>query len=450
MFRLTFRLSSKILRTRRCCYETYTAVLKNGVRVAVEERMSALACISLIIKIGSRFELPENNGITHFIEHMAFKGFKSMNVSQLDDCLNSMGAKLDAFTTRENQLFTGLCLAEKSLDLISIMSRIVTDLEFSDYEMSTGKENILKELNDYENSPKHVVFDYLHQAAFQGTPLAQRVIGPVKNIERFDEHEASCFIREQYKPENIVLAVSGSVNHLDVISTAQKWFSHISSNVVTSNMLCRYTGSSIVYRDDSLPFAHVAIALEVPGYGHPDYWPLFVANCILGLWDRSQGGDETNAPYLARAAATSHLCEIYEPFYIHYQHIGLWGVYYVAEKTNLDGLLHNIQHQWMCFCTSITQPEVQRGINHAILRTARRIGSTFNSCQDMGCQVLYNGKRLSLTEIQEEIRKVDVNAIREVGDKYIYDKCPVVSAIGPTECLPDYSRLRAEMYWLRY
>ncbi|CAG4984691.1 unnamed protein product [Parnassius apollo] len=383
---------------------------------------------------------------------MAFKGFSSMKKNELDKCLNNIGAQLTAVTTKEIQIFSGKCTSEYTTDLIDILSQIITNLEYSECEIQLAKKDIFKELTDYENSAKLVVFDYLHQAAYQGTPLAQRVIGSIKNIEKFDGYEACCFINKQYKPENMVLAISGGTKHVEIFSHAQKRFSHICSDEIncSNHEICRYTGSSIVYRDDSMPFAHVAIALEVPGYGNPDYWSLFVANCILGSWDRSQGGGDSHGAYLSRAAASNYLCESYEPFYIAYRDTGLWGVYYVAQSTNLDDLLHNVQQQWMHFCASITDSEVERGVNFAKLKLAKEVENVMNSSYDIGLQILYTNKRLSLLDKYKNLSYVTAKIIKEVGHKYIYDRCPVVSAIGPTECLPDYNRIRSDMYWLRY
>lgn len=426
-------------------------MLKNGVRVAVEETISPMVCLSLFIQTGSRFETAENNGISHFIEHMAFKGFVSMNTKRLEECLNCMGGTISACTTREYQTFTALAPAAYSTQLVYIMSLFVTNIQFSHCDIQEVKKEILMELSDREASPKQVVFDYLHQASFQQTPLAQNVIGPVTNIDNFDETEACSFIKQRFHPENIVLAASGGVVRMDIMSEAQKRFSHVAMepSCTSAYNAIRYTGSSLVYRDDSMPFAHVAVAVEVPGRGDPDYWPLFAASCILGAWERSQGGGEAHGCALSRAAA-SGLCEFYEPFYIAYRDIGLWGVYYIAGRDDVDNLLHNIQHQWMTFCTSVTDTDVQRGVNYAKRKLSKEVEGCVRSCRDLGLQILYNCARASLRDKFREMSHVNVDTIKRIGQKYIYDKCPVVSAVGPTEALTDYSRVRSEMYWLRY
>ncbi|XP_045542038.1 cytochrome b-c1 complex subunit 1, mitochondrial-like [Papilio machaon] len=451
MFNLFRRSTCTFLLQNVRHYETYTSVLKNGVRVAVEETISPLVCLSLFIQTGSRFETAENNGISHFIEHMAFKGFVSMKKKQLEECLQSIGGHITARTTREYQSFSALAPARYSAQLVYIMSLIVTNIEFAHCDIQEVKKDIIMQLKDREASPEHVTFDYLHQAAFQETPLAYNVIAPLTNLENFDENEACSFLKQRYHPENIVLAASGGVAKMDIMSEAQKRLSHVVMEPSSSGAYdaCRYTGSSLVLRDDSMPFAHVAVAVEVPGYEDPDYWPLFAASCILGVWERSQGGGETNGFMLSRAAA-SGLCELYEPFYIAYRDIGLWGVYYVAERNVLDGLLHNVQHQWMTFCTSVTDVEVQRGINYAKLKLSKEVEGCVRSCYDLGLQILYNCARASLSDKHKEMSLVNVDTIKRIGQKYIYDKCPVISAVGPTECLTDYSRIRSEMYWLRY
>ena len=128
---------------------------------------------------------------------------------------------------------------------------------------------------------------------------------------------------------------------------------------------CRYTGSEIRVRDDTIPLAHVAIAVEGAGWTDPDNIPLMVANTLMGAWDRSQGGGVNNISYLAEASATDGLCHSYQSFNTCYQDTGLWGIYFVCDPMEIQDFVFNVQREWMRLCTTVTEKEVDRAKKHS-------------------------------------------------------------------------------------
>lgn len=122
-------------------------------------------------------------------------------------------------------------------------------------------------------------------------------------------------------------------------------------------------GSEVRVRDDSIPLAHVAIAVEGCGWTDQDNVPLMVANTLIGTWDRSQGGGVNNASNLARASAESGLCHSFQSFNTCYKDTGLWGIYFVCDPLKCEDMLFNVQSEWMRLCTIVTDSEVDRAKN---------------------------------------------------------------------------------------
>ncbi|CAH0716349.1 unnamed protein product, partial [Brenthis ino] len=359
--------------------------------------------------------------------------------------------KIRSNTTREYQMFSAVSPIENASRNVEILSKMISDLDFDDADLQLQKKNICFEAVDYDNNPKKVVFDYLHQTAFQGTPLAQSVMGPTKNILEFDKNIISNFKSENYQPHRLFLAVSGGVSHATMMDEVRRNF-HCLRNTECKECYIgaqRFTGSQIISRDDCMPYAHVGIAIEAPGYNSPEYLTLLVASSLTDSWDRTQGGTICNGSPLARAASTSLLCEKFESFYIAYHDVGLWGIYFVGDRLCLDDMVSNIQDQWMQMCTTIVQSDAQRAVNLAKLKLAKKINGVANSCRDIGLQLLYKSELKNLSELYCELSNVTDKMIKDVAFNYIYNKCPVVAAIGPTEGLPDYNRIRSGMYWLR-
>ncbi|XP_052746743.1 cytochrome b-c1 complex subunit 1, mitochondrial-like [Bicyclus anynana] len=431
--------------------DVHIAELENGIRVATQETQSPLACSSLFIKTGARFENECNHGITHFMEHLAFQGFKSLPKCDFEESITNSGTRLMVHTARDYQLFTAVSSGDNAGKCVDILINILTDLELSDFDIHLQKDYVASEAIDEDNNPKSVVFNYLNQTAFQGTPLSRGIIGPSINRMNFDREMICEYKQYNYQPHRILFVSTGCVSHF----TNMCEINNRLCNWPPSRWPCtelgprRFTGSSIIYRDDSMPYAHVALAVEAPGYNSPDYLPLLVASFLTGSWDRSQGGAHNNDSPLARAAAVSNLCEKFESFYVSYEDTGLWGVYFVSGGKAIDDMVGNIQDQWMQMCTTIRTSDVQRAVHLAKLKLANNKAGIIRSCKDIGLQLLYTSNWKSLSQQFADIKQLKNEDIKDLCYTYLYDKCLAVVAVGPTESLPDYTRIRAGMYWLR-
>lgn len=426
-------------------------ILHNGVKVATERVESPLACVTLSVAVGSRYETKCTNGLTHFIEHMAFKGFRSMSKDKFEKDVAQMGAKMTVQTSREMQVFSVVLPSEMSTAAVDKLSKIICDLEFSDHELCQEKRNICLELNDSDANPKQLVFDYLHATAFQGTPLAQRVIGTSENLDNFDTVMIDNFMTDQYQPYRIVLATSGRVSHDKIMQYVEPRFGCIIPQPCREAEPgpTRYSGSSVVYRDDSMPFCYAAIAFEAPGYFSPQYLSMLILTHIVGSWDKSQSRGDNHAPLVAREVSLANMCERYETFYIPYRDVGLWGVYFVADKWRLDEVVSFIQEQWLQLCTTLYYTEHERGLNALRLMLLRQHESVVSSAHDIGKQMLYTSGRKSVEHQLESLCNIKLQDIRNLASQILYDKCPAVAVVGPSETMPVYNRIRGGQWWLR-
>ncbi|XP_023950937.2 mitochondrial-processing peptidase subunit beta [Bicyclus anynana] len=429
---------------------TQLTVLDNGIRVASEDSGAATATVGLWIDAGSRYENSKNNGVAHFLEHMAFKGTSKRSQTDLELLVENMGAHLNAYTSREQTVFYAKCLANDVPAAIEILADIIQNSSLAEPEIERERGVILREMQDVESNLQEVVFDHLHATAFQGTPLGQTILGPTKNIKKISKADLQQYIKTHYQPSRIVLSGAGGVSHGKLVDLANKHLGSLKNTATDVELLpCRYTGSDIRVRDDSMPLAHIAIAVEGAGWTDADNIPLMVANTLIGAWDRSQGGAANNASYLARAASCENLCHSFQSFNTCYKDTGLWGIYFVAEPMQIDDMVYNIQKEWNKLCTSVTEGEVERAKNLLKTNMLLQLDGTTPVCEDIGRQILCYNRRIPLHELDARIDSVNVQNIRDVCYKFLFDRCPVVAAVGPTEGLPDYTRIRGGMYWVR-
>lgn len=431
---------------------TQITTIDNGLRVASEDSGAATATVGLWIDAGSRYETEANNGVAHFLEHMAFKGTAKRSQTDLELEVENLGAHLNAYTSREQTVFYAKCLSKDVPKAVEILADIIQNSKLGESEIERERGVILREMQEVESNLQEVVFDHLHATAYQGTPLGQTILGPTKNIKSIGKSDLQDYISNHYKASRIVLSGAGGVNHDDLVKLAEKNLGSLQNTYdgkPPAVSPCRFTGSEIRVRDDSLPLAHVAIAVEGCGWTDQDNIPLMVANTLIGAWDRSQGGGVNNASTLARHSAESNLCHSFQSFNTCYKDTGLWGIYFVCDPLQCEDMLFNVQQEWMRLCTMITEGEVERAKNLLKTNMLLQLDGTTPICEDIGRQILCYNRRIPLHELEARINAVSVQNIRDVCMKYIYDRCPAVAAVGPVEALPEYGRIRSSMYWLR-
>lgn len=431
---------------------TLCTALDNGLRVATEDSGAQTATVGLWIDAGSRYEDSSNNGVAHFLEHMAFKGTAKRSQTDLELEVENLGAHLNAYTSREQTVFYAKCLSKDIPKAVEILADIIQNSKLGESEIERERGVILREMQEVESNLQEVVFDHLHATAYQGTPLGQTILGPTKNIKSIGKADLQNYISTHYKAARIVLAAAGGVNHEELVGLAKKELGKLDNTFDGQSPAltpCRFTGSEIRVRDDSIPLAHIAIAVEGCGWTDQDNVPLMVANTLLGAWDRSQGGGVNNASNLARASAESELCHSYQSFNTCYKDTGLWGIYFVCDPMKCDQMLYNVQNEWMRLCTTVTDTEIERAKNLLKTNLLLQLDGTTPICEDIGRQQLCYNRRIPLHELERRINSVTAKNVRDVCMKYIYDRCPAVAAVGPVENLPEYNRIRSSMYWLR-
>merc|ERR1711936_504525 len=240
---------------------TQVSVLDNGMRVATEDSGVPTATVGLWIDTGSRYETAANNGVAHFLEHMAFKGTAKRSQTGLELEVENTGAHLNAYTSREQTVFYAKCLSGDLDGAVEILSDILTNSTFGQEEIERERGVILREMQEVEMNLQEVVFDHLHAVAYQGTPLGRTILGPAKNIKSISRDDLVHYIQTHYKGPRMVLAGAGGVNHEELCQLATKHFGKITDTYeaeVPLDLNCRYTGSDVRVRDDGMPFAHVA------------------------------------------------------------------------------------------------------------------------------------------------------------------------------------------------
>ncbi|NWV63251.1 QCR1 protein, partial [Malurus elegans] len=442
--------------------ETQVTTLENGLRVASEESNQPTCTVGVWIEAGSRYEDAKTNGAGFFVEHLAFKGTKKRPGSAFEKEVESLGAHLNGYTSREQTAFYIKALSKDLSKAVELLSDLVQNCALEDSQIEKERGVILQELKEMDGNLADVTLDYLHATAYQGTALAHTVEGTTENIKHLTRTDLASYVDTHFKAPRMVLAAAGGkfyilvilgISHRELVDAAKQHFAGVpfasKEDVVPALPHCRFTGSEIRARDDALPLAHIALAVEGPGWADPDNVVLNVANAIIGRYDRTFGGGKNQSSRLAALAVEHNLCHSFEPFNTSYSDTGLFGFHFVCDPLSVDDMMFLAQGEWMRLCTSATESEVTRAKNYLRNAMVAQLDGTTRVCENIGSHLLHYGRRIPLEEWDARISAVDARMVRDVCSKYIYDKCPAVAAVGPIEQLLDYNRIRSGMFWVR-
>lgn len=423
--------------------------LNNGLTVTTEERDCWNVSFGIVIDAGARYESFFENGIGHFFEHIAFKGTRARNKCELEMQMSATGARFKCFTTREMVGYYVECLSADVPLCLDILADCVYNNSYTASDIEHQKKVVYMEMHDQDRDVNELLDNYLHQTAFQGTPLAQTVMGPSSNLYNYSAHTIERYQHNFYGPTRTVVASVGGVKHDFMVDLVGKYFGNLVSGHCVPSNVYRYCGSEVRYRNDSLPVAAVAMAVEAPSFCDEDCLVMELAANVIGGWDRTQTGGLDHGYPLARASSISRIADAYRGFHITYKDAGLWGIKFTSTKMHLEDMVLAAQHEWMGLCQTVTETDLERARQAMKLRLLSEQESATYSCLELARWTLYVGYRPALADRLCAIDDLHTKDVRDACYRYVYDKCPAVAAIGPTENLSDYTRLRAGMYWLR-
>ncbi|MBP1649786.1 MAG: peptidase domain protein, partial [Bacteroidetes bacterium] len=262
------------------------STLDNGVRV-VSESIPYVRSVSLGIwaDVGSRDESPEQNGISHFLEHMVFKGTKKRSVKEIAQSLESLGGYLNAFTTKEQTCFYARVLDTHVPQSMDVLSDLLLNATFRRHELEKEKLVVIEELKNAEDDPEDIIHDYFEKALFPNHSLGYPIIGTEENLRRFGREDLQAHVAAHYHPSRIVVAAAGNVDHKALVKLAGRYFKRYST---ASGMYSRLPGPPDAHKGRELEYpksikqAHICLGTVGYSIRHPDRYPLLVLNGLLG------------------------------------------------------------------------------------------------------------------------------------------------------------------------
>lgn len=259
-----------------------THTLANGFRI-VTEKMAGLksASIGIWVTAGGRHERAEQNGIAHFLEHMAFKGTKTRSALQIAEAIEDVGGYINAYTSREVTAYYARVLGPDVPLALDVISDILLNPVFDETEIEVERGVILQEIGQALDTPDDVIFDWLQDEAYPGQPIGRTILGPEERVRAFSRDDLRRFVHEHYGPSQMILSAAGDVDHDQIVRMAEQLFGGLEARVANEAVPAQFKGGE--RREvKTLEQAHFALAFEGPGYRSDEIYTAQIFSVALG------------------------------------------------------------------------------------------------------------------------------------------------------------------------
>lgn len=257
--------------------------LDNGVRIVMEKiDYVRSASIGIWVNVGSHNENDETNGLSHFIEHMLFKGTKNRKANEIAEEIDSIGGQINAFTSKECTCFYVKVLDENIKESMDILTDMFFNSLFSQEEIEKEISVVIEEIKMYEDSPEDIVHDKLSEIIFNESPMAYNILGTEKNLKTFNRDKVKNYMDENYSPSNTVISIAGNFNEDKFIELAESKFSSWKNKEVSKVYKESNYQRKIAGINKDLEQLHMCIGNKTFGRHDKNYHSLLVLNNLFG------------------------------------------------------------------------------------------------------------------------------------------------------------------------
>ncbi|HEY2420900.1 MAG TPA: pitrilysin family protein, partial [Neobacillus sp.] len=255
---------------------------QNGVRIVLEHIPTVRSvAIGVWIGTGSRNEDLQNNGISHFLEHMFFKGTTTRTAKEIAESFDSIGGQVNAFTSKEYTCYYAKVLDTHSQFALDVLADMFFHSTFVEEELNKERNVVLEEIKMYEDTPDDIVHDLLSRAVYGEHPLAYPILGTEETLNTFTGEKLNDYIHERYSPENVVISIAGNITESFILEV-EKYFGSYKGGIKETPENVPLFHSSRISRKKDTEQAHLCIGFEGLKVGHDDVYSLVTLNNILG------------------------------------------------------------------------------------------------------------------------------------------------------------------------
>ncbi|WP_375330882.1 M16 family metallopeptidase [Candidatus Tisiphia endosymbiont of Oplodontha viridula] len=407
--------------------------LKNGLTILTYNMSNVNSvAINVIVNVGSRYEQSSEIGISHFLEHMAFKGTKTRSAKQIAEEFDSIGGHFNAYTSHEQTVYYSKILNENCYKALEILADIIQNSVFSKEEIAKEYQVILQEIAHVQDNPDELIHEKFYSSAYENQALGRSILGTHDSLAKFDREHFSNYVDKHYNAENIYLSVAGNISHEQVVEFAKKLFCSLKNKQNSHFEKVRYTGGhSFITKD--LEQTTLVLGFEsVPYFNIQQLYHTQVLSLILGSGMSSRLFQQIREKLGLVYSIGSYNNSYYDS--------GIFGIYASTNHDKLPFLAEQLVNEIKKISTDIKDSEIDRA--KVQLKTSIYIAQEESSykSEEIGKNFAVFGKYIPTKQTIEYIMNITKQDIINIANKIFVTK-PTLSIIGPKPLAIDYQEL---------
>jgi predicted Zn-dependent peptidase len=416
--------------------EIEVTTLANGLRVATDRMESVeTASLGVWVSAGTRYEAVEQNGISHLLEHMAFKGTERRSARAIAEEIEAVGGHLNAYTAREFTAYYAKVLKEDIGLAVDILADILQHSVMAEEELARERAVVLQEIGQALDTPDDIIFDHFQETAFPAQPLGRPVLGAAKVVEGVPRGAILGYMGRHYGAARMVLTAAGNVEHGAVVKLAEAAFRDLPAVDDWPLEAARYQGGE--FRSSrELEQVHLVIGLEGLSYHDPDYYALQVYSTLLG------GG--MSSRLFQEVREKRGLAYSIHSFASSYTDCGAFGIYAGTGEREVTELVPVVCEELRRVGELASEEEIVRASAQLKASILMSLESTGARSEQLAQHMLIFGRPLTTAEVIGKLEAVDRAAVKRVAERLIAST-PTLAALGPTGRLESYDSVVARL-----
>lgn len=405
--------------------EIERATLPNGLRI-VTEAMPYVRSVSLGVWIasGSRSEQGAENGLSHFIEHMVFKGTKNRSAEDIARSVDSVGGGLDAFTSKELVSFNAKVLDEHLPIALDILADLVLNPLFREEDIEKEKSVILEEIKMEADQPEFVLHEMFISNFWKGQALGKPILGTKETVKKFTHQMLLDYYKRVYSPKNILITAAGNLDHENIVRLVEEKFAGLRESAGPApHPLPKSYAPIMLKKKESLEQVHIAIGVPAYPLAHELRFPLYVLNTVLGGGMSSRLFQDIREKQGLAYAVYSELNL--------FSDTGCLTVYAgTAVETAKQVVTSVIQEFRRLKHDLIGEDELRRAKDHLKGSLMLGLESTSSRMSNLARQEIYFDRFLTLDEMLENIESVGRDQVRDIAEEFFQAENVALAMLG--------------------
>jgi predicted Zn-dependent peptidase len=375
------------------------------------------------IKAGSRDETTAEAGITHFLEHLVFKGTETRSAREIAETFDSFGGELNAFSAKEYTCLYGRVIDRHLEDALDVLTDMVLRPTISQKDIDSERAVVLEEINMHEDAPSELIHDIFDQNLFQGHPVGPRIIGSAASVRSITRDSLVGYWNESYAAANIVVAAAGNVSHNKLVEQMEAAFSDSSGKPRIREPRALRARKRIFVDSKETQQAHICLGLEAMTIDDPDRF-------VLGVIDTVLGGGMSSRLFQEIREKRGLAYSVYS-FRAQYSDTGSLGVYAGTAPENAIGVIEIVRDEFDRLVEEgLSAKEIARAKEQLKGSTVLGLEDTTTRMNRLGRGLLGGGELLSVNELMDRVDAVTSGDVARVCGK-IFSRPMVMAVTGP-------------------